>query len=317
MINSINPGNCAISINDKLHSIITYTIKQKVKLEYIKDKYEFKNFIVVIFNMIFSSINSLLFSLSASKSYEDSKEDLDKICFYITFICTTFSFLIKILDYSTIVGKYKNYIDECNNIICCYINYNMISTEAEKKENILNKILAGYENIIKYSSELSHKYDAETDANIDEMICDFDDILNINSKTVKKYNVDKRNSLNSVKQRQSFMNKFKIDESYKFNNVKNWDNNIKINIKKDIIKDINQINQNSRISAINEVNESNEKDDKNEIYYNSTKNENNNATNENNDNNDYNNNDNNNNNDDNNNNNNVINDDEKNNLQQL
>ena len=174
----------SVNINLKFKSIVVYTLKNKIIFEYIKDHYESRNFKISVINMFFNSINSFLFSISAY--YVEYETIIRNICMVITFICTIFSFLIKMLDYGKYIGIYKTYIDACNELICQYINYTTAFKNDDEKVDIKNQILSSYSNIIKLNSNINHiKIDLDEHV-INELMHDFDDLLQISYHSVKK-----------------------------------------------------------------------------------------------------------------------------------
>lgn len=177
-----------LSLQEKVQSIVADVIKQKVKFEYVKEIYDNKNFYLILINILFNAINIFLSSLSNYYIFIDNKNIIENIQYSISFICTLFSILIKVFDYGTQIGKYKIYIDDCNNIICDYINYNTILKSKDEKDAVIYRMLSGYEKIIKQSSEINNVNISNIDRlSLDEMINEFNDVLKINYKNIRNY----------------------------------------------------------------------------------------------------------------------------------
>ena len=180
--------------NDKLQIIISYIIKQKLKLEYKKDEYQHKNFWLLLSNMVFNTANTLLISFT---NYDNTNVNniivIKYITFIFAFICAIFSYLMKILNYEKYINTYKQYLNDCNGVIYEYTNLITINKNNDEKILIIKNILDGYEKILKFNSEL----DTIRLNNIDEltyndMISEFNDLLKINYKSVNRF-IKKKN----------------------------------------------------------------------------------------------------------------------------
>ena len=143
-------------LNNRLKTIVIYTLKQKLYFEYIKFDYEKKNFYLLILNMFFNTINAFIFGFSDSFYFKIYIEEIYYTCIILDFICSIFTFMIKILDYSKHIGLYQSRIDSCNDLICYYINYKTNIKTDDDKMYYKNKIITSYEVIIKLSSLINH-----------------------------------------------------------------------------------------------------------------------------------------------------------------
>jgi hypothetical protein len=137
---------------------------------------------------------------------------LSYLSLFNTFICTILSFIIRISDFSSKIAIYKSYIDECNNVLCNYVNLKLLFDD-DKKFKAYNQLLDDYKNIIKLSGDINN-FKIHNDNNINEIFNDIDiniddlnvlfgDILNINYFKIKNIN---KNKINTLKRKKTLSN---------------------------------------------------------------------------------------------------------------